>query len=225
MSGTIAFTVTRCAAFGAAMFPRRTRANGAAIAAHVLRQFVRSARVQLSQLHPPLFEEDAVRTGTHVSGEFPRAAEEFARTPETGWAAVGVPRGSTRTTAGVLHTPPQALVVYPPIVALANALLAALNGLRLLAPAALLGDLTNMLDASLVKACRMLLEDFWEAQGAAAAFLWLLVPLVRKGLIESVHGSRDVPPSEALQEMMEKMGAWVNEAETQEAALSPLPPT
>ena len=224
MHRTGTFTITRCAPFGAATFPRRTSANGAAIAAHVLRHFVRSARVRLSQLHPPLFE-DAVRTGTHVSGEFPRAAEEFARTPETGWAAVGVPRGSTGTTAGVLHTPPRALVVYPPIVVLANALLAALNGSRLLAPAALLSDLANALDASLVKECRMLLEAFWEAQGAAPAFLRLLLPLVRKGLIEGVCGSRDVPPSVALQEMMEKMGVWVNEAETQEAALSPLPPT
>ncbi|KAF8492958.1 Dor1-domain-containing protein [Russula emetica] len=142
-------------------------------------------------LLPPLFE-DAVRA--RVSGEFSRAVEEFARTPETGWAAVGAPRADTRgaagTTAGVLHMPPQALAVYPPIAILANALLAALNGLRLLAPVALLGDLANALDASLAKAFGTLLEaPRVEAREAATAFLRLLVPFVRKGLIEGVYGS------------------------------------
>jgi hypothetical protein len=169
-------------------------------------------------LLPPLFE-DAVRA--RVSGEFSRAVEEFTRTPETGWAAVGAPRGGSGTTAGVLHMPPQALVVYPPIAILANALLAALNGLRLLAPAALLGDLAKALDASLSKAFGTLLEaPRDEARGAAMAFLRLLVPFVRKGLIEGVYGSSvgNVPPSEALQGMIEKMRVWVSEAETKEAA-------
>ncbi|KAH9991099.1 Dor1-like family-domain-containing protein [Russula vinacea] len=152
-------------------------------------------------LLPPLFE-DAVRA--RVSGEFSRAVEEFAR-----------------TTSGVLHMPPQALVVYPPIAMLANALLAALNGLRLLAPVALLSDLAKALDVSLSKAFDTLLEaPRDEARGAATAFLRLLVPFVRKGLIEGVYGSSvvNVPPSEALQEMIEKMRVWVSEAETKEAA-------
>ena len=93
-------------------------------------------------LLPPLFE-DAVRA--RASGEFSRVVEEFTRTPETGWAAVGAPRGGAGTTAGVLHMPPQAL-------------LAALNILRLLAPAALLRELANALDASLIKAFGTLLE-------------------------------------------------------------------
>ena len=59
------------------------------------------------------------------------------------------------------------------------------------------------------------------------ALLQLLVPFVRKGLIEGVYESSagEVPPSGALQEMIAKMGVWVSEAEPQEAALSPLPPT
>jgi hypothetical protein len=106
--------------------------------------------------------------------------------------------------------PPQALVIYPPIATLANALLAALNGLRLLAPAALLGDLAKVLDASLSTAFGTLLEaPRDEERGAATAFLRLLVPFVRKGLIEGVYGSSvgNVPPSGALhwQEMIEKM--------------------
>ena len=72
-------------------------------------------------LLPPLFE-DAMRT--RVSAEFSKVVDEFARTPETAWAAVGAPRGGTETTAGVLHIPPQGLVVNPPIGMLANALLA-----------------------------------------------------------------------------------------------------
>ena len=127
----------------------------------------------------------------------------------------------------LFRSPPQALVVCPPIAVLANALLAALNRLRLLAPAALLGELANALDASLVKAFGTLLEaPRAEARGAATAFLQLLVPFVRKGLIEGVYGSsaEEVPPSEALQEMIAKMGVWVSGAEPQEAALSPLSP-
>lgn len=168
-------------------------------------------------LLPPLLE-DAVRT--RVSGEFSKAVEEFARTPETGWAAVGAPRrdsrGGTGTTAGVLHMPPQALVVYTPVAVLANALLAALNGLRLLAPVALLGDLASTLDASLAKAAGTLLEaPREEAQGAAKAFVRLLVPFVRRGLIEGVYGSdiSKVPPSEALQDMIQRIGSWVYGAE------------
>ncbi|KAH9973379.1 Dor1-like family-domain-containing protein [Russula compacta] len=177
-------------------------------------------------LLPPLFE-DAVRA--RVSGEFSKAAEVFARTPETGWGAVGTPRkdsrgggaGTTGTTtaAGMLHMPPQALVVYPPVAILANALLAALNGLRLLAPVALLGDLVDALDASLVQASDTLLggappRD--EARGAASAFVRLLVPFVRRGLIEGVYGRGigDVPPSEVLRGMMEKISAWISEVET-----------
>ncbi|KAF8502193.1 hypothetical protein F5888DRAFT_1670030 [Russula emetica] len=147
--------------------------------------------IHCQRLLPPLFE-DAVRA--HVSSEFSRAVEEFARTPETGWAAAGAPRADTRgaagMTAGMLHMPPQALAVYPPI-----AILAALNGFRLLAPVALLGDLANVLDASLAKAFGTLLEaPRLEALEAATA---LLVPFVRKGLIEGVYGSSvgDVRPA------------------------------
>jgi len=163
-------------------------------------------------LLPPLFE-DAVRT--RVSGEFSKAAEEFARTPETGWAAVGAPRrdsrGGTGTTAGVLHMPPQALVAYTPVAVLANALLAALNGLRLLAPVAVLVDLASALDASLAKAAGTLLgAPREEARGAGKAFVRLLVPFVRRGLIEGVYGSdiSKVPPSEALQDMIQRIGSW-----------------
>jgi hypothetical protein len=76
---------------------------------------------------------------------------------------------------GVLHILPQALVVEPPVVVLANAFLAALNGLRLLAPVTLLRGLATALDASPAKVVDALLEASTKA---------FLVPLVRSGLIE-----------------------------------------
>ena len=62
---------------------------------------------------------------------------------------------------------------------LANGLLAALNGLRLLALVALVGDLGSALDGSLTKAAGTLLESpREESRGAAKAFVRLLVPFV-----------------------------------------------
>jgi len=52
--------------------------------------------------------------------------------------------------------------------------------------------------------------------------LRLLVPLVRRGLIEGVYGSdiSDVPPSKGSQEMIEKVGLRVDEAGSKELAAS-----
>jgi hypothetical protein len=70
---------------------------------------------------------------------------------------------------------------------------------------AVLGDLAKALDTFLSKAFGTLLEAARDgARGAATAFLRLLVPFVRKGLIEGVNGSSigNVPPSEVLQEIL-----------------------
>ena len=159
------------APFGPATVSRRsTRTDGTALAViHALRHFICMARFRVSY------------ACVLQCGDFSRAVDEFARTLEMGCDAVGVPREGPGTTAGVLHMPPQVLLVYyyPPI----PTLLAALNGLRLLAPAALLADLAKVLDTSLSKAFRTLLEaPLDEAREAATAFLRLLVPFVRKGL-------------------------------------------
>ncbi|KAI9448449.1 Dor1-domain-containing protein [Lactarius indigo] len=110
-------------------------------------------------LLPPLFD-DSVRV--RVSGEFSKAAVEFKKTPGTSWAEVGAPRRDSRatagTTAGVLQMPPQALVAYLPVAVFANALLATLNDLRLLALVALLKDLVRALGGALAQACRTLVE-------------------------------------------------------------------
>jgi hypothetical protein len=138
------------------------RADGAALA---IRHLVRSVRVQFRTLIPPLFE-DAVRV--RASGELCRAAAEFGRTPEIGWTSVRVTQADPRGLQGRQLAP----YVYTgagrtsPIAILVNAILAGLNGLRLLAPAALLGDLANMIDASLAKAFGVLFEAPWmEASG------------------------------------------------------------
>jgi hypothetical protein len=98
-------------------------------------------------LIPPLFE-DAVCV--RAPGEICWTAEGFGRTPEIGWTAVRVtqadPRGlQGRQLARYVHTGARRT---SPIAILDNAISAELNGLRLLAPAALLGDLANTIDAS-----------------------------------------------------------------------------
>jgi hypothetical protein len=99
---------------------------------------------------PPLLE-DAV--SARVSSEFSRAVEDLVRTSGMGWYVVGasreVPRG---TAAGVLHYALTGAGRLSPPCGTTNALLAASNGLRLLAPAALQGDPARALDASLTKA-------------------------------------------------------------------------
>ena len=76
---------------------------------------------------------------------------------------------------GVLHILPQAPVMEPPVVVLANAFLAALNGLRLLAPVTLLRGLATAFGASPANAVDALPEASTKA---------FLVPLIRSGLIE-----------------------------------------
>jgi hypothetical protein len=103
--------------------------------------------------------------------------------------------------------PPQALGVYPSNALLANALFAGLDGLRLLAPEALLVDLANALDASLAKGFGTLLEAPWlEARDATMAFLRLSAPFVWKGLIEGVYGSSvgDVHPASSCKRWQER---------------------
>jgi hypothetical protein len=84
--------------------------------------------------------------------------------PEIGWTAVRVtqadPRGlQGRQLAPYIHT--GAGRSSRMIAILVNAFLADLNGLRLIAPAALLGDLANLIDASLAKAFGVLFEAPW----------------------------------------------------------------
>ena len=77
---------------------------------------------------------------------------------------------------------------HTPVTVLANAFLVGLNGLWLLALLVQLCDLASALDGSLAKAAGTLLEALQgEAQEAAKAFVRLLVPFARRGLIEGVY--------------------------------------
>ena len=87
-----------------------------------------------------------------------------------------------------------------PIAILVNAFLAGLNGLWLLAPAAALGDLANMIDTSLAKTSDVLFEARWmEASGFRSLDgVFGVVGGLCKALSECVYGSNvgDVPPGE-----------------------------
>jgi hypothetical protein len=106
-----------------------------------------------------------------------------------------------------------------PITVLANALLAALNRPWLLAAAAaaaLLGELTNELDASLESGQGIQYTDQGSSVGFAA------VPFVRNGLIEGMYGHYGsrlgayhlVRDYRGPQGRIEKMSMWVSGAET-----------
>jgi hypothetical protein len=90
-------------------------------------------------LLPPFLKMRCVRV---YQASFPKRRRSSRKTPRTSWAGVGAPRRDSRgfcrdDGCWCAQMPPQALVAYPPVAVFANALLAALNGLRLLAPVAL----------------------------------------------------------------------------------------
>ncbi|KAI0706262.1 Dor1-domain-containing protein [Cerioporus squamosus] len=107
------------------------------------------------------------------------------------------------------NAPPTILVSYPPLALYTNALLTALNGLRLLAPAQLLGDLLVVLERSLAHGAIMLLvcarsasderangslndEDAKREEDAVRAagtvYIKIFVPFMRRALVEGVYG-------------------------------------
>ncbi|KAG6911259.1 hypothetical protein DXG01_002097 [Tephrocybe rancida] len=103
------------------------------------------------------------------------------------------------------HIPPQMLAAYPPLAKYTNALLGVLNSLRLLAPVSILYELVSALDATLGKAGEELVDYLkgfivtgsekgeWErddrvARAAGEAYFRVLVPFVRRALVEGVYG-------------------------------------
>ncbi|RDX46727.1 Dor1-domain-containing protein [Lentinus brumalis] len=107
------------------------------------------------------------------------------------------------------NAPPTILVSYPPLALYTNALLTALNGLRLLAPAKLLDDLRVALERSLAHGAIMLLvcarsasdertngssnaEDAQREEDAVRAagtvYVKVFVPFMRRALVEGVYG-------------------------------------
>jgi len=113
------------------------------------------------------------------------------------------------------QTPPAGLTSIPPLARYLNSLIVTLNNLRLLAPVGLMEDLLGCYHASLALCIEGLLRfaQSWESRAqsrpseedqeieilrvAGRAALELLVPFVRKALMEGVFGgTTDSPPSE-----------------------------
>ncbi|RPD64588.1 Dor1-domain-containing protein [Lentinus tigrinus ALCF2SS1-7] len=111
--------------------------------------------------------------------------------------------------SAAVNAPPPILISYPPLALYTNALLTALNGLRLLAPASLLDELLVALERSLAHGAVMLLvcarsasderahgssnaEDAKREEevvrAAGTVYIKVFVPFMRRALVEGVYG-------------------------------------
>ncbi|KAF9819997.1 hypothetical protein IEO21_01659 [Rhodonia placenta] len=131
--------------------------------------------------------------------------------------------------SGPPNVPPPLLVSYPPLAVYLNAVLTALNGLRLLAPVELLSALLRALDTSLAKGLSALLaltreppwadapsrpsaEDAKAEEGvvgaAATVYARVLVPFIRRALVEGVYGvsmgKANMPVGKDLKDVLDK---------------------
>ncbi|KAG5350827.1 hypothetical protein C0989_009125 [Termitomyces sp. Mn162] len=104
------------------------------------------------------------------------------------------------------HIPPQMLASYPPLAKYTNAVLGVLNALRLLAPIGILYELVGMIDETLGRAGEELMgylkgfvgkdkeeSEVQVSRAVGEAYFQVLVPFVRRALVEGVYG---VPMSE-----------------------------
>lgn len=110
---------------------------------------------------------------------------------------------------GPPHAPPQILVSYPALALYTNAVLSALNGLRLLAPVELFRDLAQALERTLAKGAEALLqyardrpwlggkppangeqaeEDSKILRATGTVYFEVFVPFVTRALAEGVYG-------------------------------------
>ncbi len=122
--------------------------------------------------------------------------------------------------SGPPNVPPQILVSYPPLAIYTNAILSALNGLRMLAPAKLYPDLMELMDKSLAKGAAAILKcakekpwlgdsrlstteedgnkDIEVLEGITSAYFKVHIPFVRRALSEGVYSRQTERPSEEL---------------------------
>jgi hypothetical protein len=124
-----------------------------------------------------------------------RGPEDWLISPEL----VNSPPTSSLSLDAPAHVPPQILASYPPIAEYTNALLTSLNGLRLLAPVRIMGDIVAILDEVLADSAAVFLSHvqgsgFNEGtsegvtRAAGKVFVHVFVPFVRRGLLEGVYG-------------------------------------
>lgn len=128
-------------------------------------------------------------------------------------------------TAGPSHIPPPILGSYPPVAEFTNNLMTALNGLRLLAPVAILPELMLVLDSVLAESSKSLLryvtlvcngeetsdEEKEVCRAAGQVFSNVFVPFARRALISGVYGL-EVTENHAdeLTEVMRDWEGWLN---------------
>jgi hypothetical protein len=198
-------------------------------------------------LGPPF--NTAVRDG--MRAEFAAATSAFAarvaacqkrRSPPSRWlivpsAAADPPAPDEDAGNKPAHAVPQGLATYPPLAELANAVLTSLNGLRLLAPRAILPALLTALDDALADAARSLLEyaltdadarpeeEARVVRAAGAMLARAFVPFARRALVEGVYGvviDRRTGPlltkasglaARALKDVMSEWEEWLDDDE------------
>ncbi|KAJ7204347.1 Dor1-like family-domain-containing protein [Mycena pura] len=140
-----------------------------------------------------------------ATGDAPTASRKAKLTPPSQWIivpslAVSPPDPPASSAQEAVHTPPQILVSYPPIAEHTNALLGVLNGLRLLAPVAILGELAAVLDSILDQGGDAMVSYVWRvcddakeeeedlAVVAGEVYFGVFVPFMRRALVEGVYG-------------------------------------
>lgn len=192
---------------------------------------------------PPLFEEAVLNRFNHSVKEATDKflltisdTQKYSRQPSAALctpAAVSSPPEDTSLSDSV-RMPPHVLSSYPPLAIYTNAILSALNNLRLLAPASLLSPIISTLDEQLGRAsstfllyCQVTIDNpailrrsynsDEEApdqtriiKAAAKVFAKVLIPYARKALIEGVFGETgDIGFGKELKDSALQWDTWL----------------
>ena len=196
-------------------------------------------------LLPPLFEHAvqtrfiiAMDSAVKALAETLTDAQKYNRLPST---VLCVPDAASSppddvTLPEALHVPPQVIASYPLLASFTNAVLAAFNSFRLLAPASLLRPILLSLDDALYRAsqplltyCKFALEESVIAKKKAYAeddtpidqdriaiacskvYYQVVVPYLRKCLAEGVYGSNidSLNTGVSLAESLAQWFAWL----------------
>ena len=138
------------------------------------------------------------------------------------------------------HIAPAVLSSYPPLGIYLNALLTALNNLRLLAPVSILRELVTTLDSSLSRAATAFLtyaqaqatlkysrkDSFRESDetdredrksvvdAAGSVFVKVFLPYIRRALIEGVYSSQVTEASKDLADNILQWEAWLEKTKS-----------
>ncbi|OCB86205.1 Dor1-domain-containing protein [Sanghuangporus baumii] len=208
-------------------------------------------------LLPPLFEHAVQARFSHslesatdtLSSTFSDALK-YHRQPSTVLCTATASSSPTEEISlpEPLHVPPHVLASYPPLAIYTNAILAALNSLRLLAPASLLMQLLSTLDEALARASENFLRYAQTSVESASAsnvrtkvildeeeessdeervvrvsgkiFVHLLVPYVRRALVQGVYGVKDFAELKMGSRVKESLAQWDTWLDPQESASS-----